>query len=300
MRSTDFPRSPWRRRTRSRWPRTSGRATSRTSSKVGYGGGAGCATVGHAAMAIATGQADVVVAWRSRKRGRTRLAAVGVDAHRACPSRLSGPARTGCSARWTRWPCWPGATCTNTGEAGAAGRGGHGDSGPRQPQSRGADVRQADVARRLHGGPVHFRAALPLRQLPGDRRRARRGARLGGAGPGLRPAAGAGARLRSGTAPPARGDGQLLLRGSADRPGVVVRPEVVVAVRVGPGRCGRGADLRCLHAADPALARGLRVLRAGRGRRLRRWREICVGGAGRCPPTRRVGACRRPTSTGST
>ena len=33
-------------------------------SQVGYGGGAGCATVGHAAMAIATGQADVVVAWR--------------------------------------------------------------------------------------------------------------------------------------------------------------------------------------------------------------------------------------------
>src|ERR1700735_5569309 len=38
-------------------------------SQVGYGGGAGCATVGHAAMAIATGQASVVVAWRSRKRG---------------------------------------------------------------------------------------------------------------------------------------------------------------------------------------------------------------------------------------
>jgi acetyl-CoA acetyltransferase len=38
-------------------------------SQIGYGGGAGCATIGHAAMAIATGQADVVVAWRSRKRG---------------------------------------------------------------------------------------------------------------------------------------------------------------------------------------------------------------------------------------
>jgi acetyl-CoA acetyltransferase len=32
------------------------------------GGGGGCATVGYGAMAIATGQADVVVAWRSRKR----------------------------------------------------------------------------------------------------------------------------------------------------------------------------------------------------------------------------------------
>lgn len=38
-------------------------------SQVGYGGGAACATVGQAAMAVATGQAGVVVAWRSRKRG---------------------------------------------------------------------------------------------------------------------------------------------------------------------------------------------------------------------------------------
>ena len=38
-------------------------------SQIGYGGGAGCATVGHLAMAIASGQANVGVAWRSRKRG---------------------------------------------------------------------------------------------------------------------------------------------------------------------------------------------------------------------------------------
>ena len=38
-------------------------------SQVGYGGGAGCATVGHAAMAVATGQCNVAVAWRARKRG---------------------------------------------------------------------------------------------------------------------------------------------------------------------------------------------------------------------------------------
>jgi len=37
-------------------------------SQIGYGGGAGCATVLHAAMAIATGQCDVAVAWRARKR----------------------------------------------------------------------------------------------------------------------------------------------------------------------------------------------------------------------------------------
>ncbi len=38
-------------------------------SQVANGGGAGAGTVGHAALAVATGQADVVVAFRSRNRG---------------------------------------------------------------------------------------------------------------------------------------------------------------------------------------------------------------------------------------
>jgi acetyl-CoA acetyltransferase len=37
-------------------------------SQVGFGGGAGCAVVGQAAMAVATGQCEVAVAWRARKR----------------------------------------------------------------------------------------------------------------------------------------------------------------------------------------------------------------------------------------
>jgi acetyl-CoA acetyltransferase len=37
--------------------------------QVGYGGGAGCGVVGNAAMAVASGQCRVAVAWRSRKRG---------------------------------------------------------------------------------------------------------------------------------------------------------------------------------------------------------------------------------------
>lgn len=36
--------------------------------QVGYGGGAGCGVVGHAALAVATGQCEVAVAWRARKR----------------------------------------------------------------------------------------------------------------------------------------------------------------------------------------------------------------------------------------
>ncbi|HZJ27300.1 MAG TPA: lipid-transfer protein [Acidimicrobiia bacterium] len=37
-------------------------------SQVGYGGGAACGVVGQAAMAVATGQCTVAVAWRARKR----------------------------------------------------------------------------------------------------------------------------------------------------------------------------------------------------------------------------------------
>jgi acetyl-CoA acetyltransferase len=37
--------------------------------QVGYGGGAGCGVVGWAATAVAAGQCEVAVAWRSRKRG---------------------------------------------------------------------------------------------------------------------------------------------------------------------------------------------------------------------------------------
>jgi acetyl-CoA acetyltransferase len=61
-------------------------------SQVGYGGGAGCATVGHAAMAVAAGQANVVVAWRSRKRSArsARIWASGAESM-AATGRWSRP-----------------------------------------------------------------------------------------------------------------------------------------------------------------------------------------------------------------
>ena len=37
-------------------------------SQVGYGGGAACGMVAHAAMAVASGQCEVAIAWRARKR----------------------------------------------------------------------------------------------------------------------------------------------------------------------------------------------------------------------------------------
>jgi acetyl-CoA acetyltransferase len=59
---------------------------------VPYGGGAGCGVVGQAAMAVATGQCRVAVAWRSRKRGaKTSRPWAGV-----------APRVAGNHAMWTR------------------------------------------------------------------------------------------------------------------------------------------------------------------------------------------------------
>lgn len=58
-------------------------------SQIPYGGGAGCATVGHLALAIAAGQARVGVAWRSRKRG-------------SGPRPWTNPQSLAVPAQWTR------------------------------------------------------------------------------------------------------------------------------------------------------------------------------------------------------
>ena len=58
-------------------------------SQVGYGGGAGPACVGHLAMAVATGQCRVGVAWRSRKRGSGQRP-------------WAGAAQASANALWTR------------------------------------------------------------------------------------------------------------------------------------------------------------------------------------------------------
>ena len=108
------------------------------------------------------------------------------------------------------------------------------------------------------------------------------------------------ARLRAGAAPPARVDGQLLLRRPAHGPGLGLRREAVVPVRLRARRHRRGADLRRLHPAHPAVARGLRVLQAGRGAGLHRRREPALGRRVACRRTPRAAGSPRPTSTGST
>jgi acetyl-CoA acetyltransferase len=59
--------------------------------EIGYGGGAACGTVGHAALAVATGQCQVAVAWRARKRS-----AKGSRPWANVSQRLSG------ATQWTR------------------------------------------------------------------------------------------------------------------------------------------------------------------------------------------------------
>jgi acetyl-CoA acetyltransferase len=59
--------------------------------QVGFGGGAGCGVVGQAAMAVATGQCEVAVAWRARKR-----------ADKSSRPWAQAAARLADSGQWTR------------------------------------------------------------------------------------------------------------------------------------------------------------------------------------------------------
>jgi len=60
-------------------------------SQVGYGGGAGPACVGQLAMAVATGQCRVGVAWRSRKRGSGGRPWAGGTPEASVPANWSRP-----------------------------------------------------------------------------------------------------------------------------------------------------------------------------------------------------------------
>ena len=73
-------------------------------SKIHYGGGAACATIQQAAMAVATGVADCVVAYRAfNERSGMRFGQVqtrlveNADSDRAWTTR--SPTRTGCPRR---------------------------------------------------------------------------------------------------------------------------------------------------------------------------------------------------------
>ena len=150
--STGCRRTRWSRSWRSRWPATSAWATSPGSARSATAAAPGARVVGNAAMAVATGQCRVAVAWRSRKRGVGRVAGRGRrSAERIARHRASGRGRGACCARSTRSPMLArrymheyGATREHLANVAAR------VPRARQPQPGGDDARQADDARRLH------------------------------------------------------------------------------------------------------------------------------------------------------
>ena len=159
-------------------------------SQVGYGGGAGCGVVGQAAMAVATGQC----------RGRGRVA--GPQARGEGEPAVGAGRRSASSDHWQwsrpfgllrpvdeiamltrRYMHEYGATRDHLANVALAFR----KHANRNPNATMHD-KHAD-ARAVHGGALDLRAAVPVRQLPRDRRRARGRDRLGRAG--ARPAAAA-------------------------------------------------------------------------------------------------------------
>ena len=162
-------------------------------SRIHYGGGAACATVQQAAMAVATGVADVVVCYRAfNERSGTRFGQVQTrlaeNADSTGRGQLVARTRSACSRRRRRWRCSPSATCTSTarrsedfGAVAVADRK-HAATNP-----KAWFYEQADHARGPPGLAVDRRAAAPARLLPGERRRPGARRHVGRAGP--RPAA---------------------------------------------------------------------------------------------------------------
>ena len=88
-------------------------------SRIHYGGGAACAIVHQAAMAVATGVADVVVCYRAFNERSGHRFGTGVQGRPPVPTPRTptspGTRPRACSPRPAGWPCSPSATCTSPG-----------------------------------------------------------------------------------------------------------------------------------------------------------------------------------------
>ncbi len=86
-------------------------------SRVHYGGGAACATVQQAALAVAAGVAEVVVCYRAfnERSGAGSAPASGTASPRRRAWRSAGCSHSGCSPRPHGWRWRPSAICTPTG-----------------------------------------------------------------------------------------------------------------------------------------------------------------------------------------
>ena len=133
---------------------------------------------------IATGQASVGVAWRSRKRGSGPAA---LEEHRrpAAHPRPVDPALRAAAARRRDRHAGPALHARVRRHPRPPLQRRPRLPQPRQPEPRRDHVRPPADPRDVHDRPLDQRAAVPLRQLPGDGRRAGLRHRLRRAGPRL-------------------------------------------------------------------------------------------------------------------
>lgn len=221
-------------------------------SKVGYGGGGSCATVAHLAAAVATGQANVGVAWRARKRGsgprpwKNTAIQLPAPAQWTRPFGLLRPAdEIGILTR--RYMHEYGATRDHLFNVALACRN-------RANQNPAAIMYDRPLTRDMYmtsrwiseplclfDNCLETDGALACVIVSADRARD----------------SPAQARVRAlgspGPARPAPRHGQLLERRTTDRALLDRGPASLEALRLRPRRRRRGADLRRLHPARPAL-----------------------------------------------
>ena len=197
-------------------------------SQVGYGGGAACGCVQHAAMAVATGTADVVVCYRAlnersgRRFGQVAAGLAGMPDHGGDRQRLALPDGTG-HARGHGRDDRPPVHARLRGDERGLRQGGRRRPPPRREQPERLVLPASGHAGRASGVALDRRAAAPARLLPGERRRRGRGRHEPRARP--RPAA------------PARRDRR---RGPGERAGAVHHDELLPRRSRRASRDGRG------------------------------------------------------------
>ena len=270
-------------------------------SRINYGGGAACATVQQAAMAVATGVADVVVCYRgfnerSESRfGQFSLAAAtqvntnGLDNAWTYPMGLGTPAAT-VAMQARRYMHEYGATSEDFGAVAVADRR-HAATNPAAFFYEKPITLEDHQASRMIVDPLHLLdccqesdGAVALVVTSAERAR------------DLRQPAGSGRRRGPGERPrPVRDDVVLPRRHRHPRDGRG-RPRAVAPVDARPRRHADGDPLRPLHAVRPHAARGARLLRPRRGHATSSRTAPSSSAAG-CRSTPTAASSARPTST---
>ena len=267
----------WRPPRRSRSPATWASATSPGSARCAYGGGAGCGVVGQAAMAVATGQCNGgggVAQPQARARAASRPWAGVADAGRGQPAAVDPAVRPAAPGRRDRH-AHPPVPCTTTAPPATTW-----PTWPWPPAATPTPTRR----RIMHDRPMTRDDYLAARWVSEplclfDNCLETDGACRRGASP--RPSGPATCRqppaLVHAWAQSLPRQHQTMTNFFCDDPlrgpGLGVRGQAVGPGRRRPGRRRRGPALRRLQPPRAAVARGLRLLRPGRGRAVHRRRR---------------------------